>query len=130
MQRMQAFAQCVGLLLTTQGTRIKWRDDLVTTITGHNSDSKVFAAFVPIMVPEGLKLKRRLKNVYTTPRTLADFICQTIIQENIQAWPIANGTEEGHIAVANAPWFWGDPELQTVRHVAVAVAKVDHYVFM
>lgn len=127
---MQAFAQCVGLLLTTQGTRIKWRDDLVTTCTGNYSDSKVFAAFVPIMVPEGLKLKRRLKNVYTTPQTLADFICQALVQENIQAWTIAKVAGEGHIAIVNAPWFWGDPELQIVRHVAVAVAKVDHYVFM
>ncbi len=124
---MLAFGGAVGDLLTKQQTRLKWLNGAMVGMDKLYPDD--YPAYVPVSVPAGLELQDPVKSDCASPQSLKSFISQALVQENIQTWLISTGTVEGDVAVVNAPWFWSNSEPLIARHVAVAVAKVDYYVF-
>lgn len=123
---MQTFAGKVGELLAIQQTKLKW---LNTIVDMGKPYPDLYPAYVPVSVPIGLELQDAVRSDCASPQAVVSFIWQALVQENIQAWPMASEAVEGDLAVVNAPWFWLNSEPLIARHVAVAVAKVDYYVF-
>lgn len=125
-QQMEAFAGKVAALMAAQQTKLKW---LNSTVGMDKPYSELYPAYVPVSVPAGLELQEAVLSDCASPQSLVSFIWQALVQENIQAWPVATQAVEGEVAVVNAPWFCIEPDGLVARHVAVAVAKVDYYVF-
>lgn len=151
------FSSAVRELLTLHETKVRWDSNFtskleLTPLQDCNSTG-LAPAFTLVQLPSGLKVRRpRYDHSHSTqadpkmshppvkvkwPRGgrsgLADFVVEALLAENILAFRASQfDTEHAQmLAIATAPWFNapGSWEAGPIKHVAVALCKIDFWLF-
>lgn len=153
------FSQAVKNLITLQETKLAWEDDFWQHFCTQNlailqsCNLARLPAYTLVQLPSGLKVRRpRYDHSHSAqadpamnhppvkvrwPRGgrsgLADFVVEALLAENILAFRASQfDTEQAQmLAVATAPWFNapGSYESGAIKHVAVALCKIDFWLF-